>query len=86
MKHDRCKYEGCLKSACFGSNVNRIRMFCKLHKKNDMINITARKCKIVSCDKQASFGFLDGPRCIYCAVHKEDKMVHASKKREFMEI
>ena len=79
-KHDRCRMDGCSRSASFGVPPSRRRIYCKMHKEASMANVSNPLCKALECAKQATFGFPCGPRCVFCSRHKEVGMAHTSKK------
>ena len=80
-KHDRCRMDGCSRSASFGVPPSRRRIYCKMHKEASMANVSNPLCRTPECAKQATFGFSCGPRCVFCSRHKEAGMVHTSKKQ-----
>jgi len=80
MRHGTCKL--CDKSASYGYDTDRLRLYCVKHKKDSMLNLTKRVCKY--CARTASFGFSNGPSCVSCSVHKEKDMIHTSKRKHLL--
>ena len=81
-----CKHAGCKKRATYGYIINNTnnfssskRLYCNLHKLNDMINLNNKCCIIKNCEITANYGFINKKR-LYCFMHKLDNMIHLSNK------
>ena len=74
-----CKFENCLKTALYNYSSEIGAMFCKEHKDDNMINVTAKKCIEIGCTTWPSFGY-PGGKMLYCEKHKEN-MVNPSTKK-----
>ncbi len=77
MTYGACVEETCSKTASYGPIGTNIRLYCKLHKKNDMTNLINPVC--IFCQTQATYGN-DECRKITCSKHKLKTMIHISKK------
>ena len=45
VKSKKCKFEGCIKQCSFGIKGDKIATYCRIHKKDNMINVRYKKCK-----------------------------------------
>lgn len=72
-----CIYKGCAILAGFGYK-NGTREYCKVHKKENMINLKNKICKEQDCLKQPSYGYKNAE---YCAEHKKENMIDVRNKR-----
>ena len=70
-------YEDCILTASFGPRGTRTRVFCRIHKIENMVNTVSPTC--ILCETQATFGTFDC-RKITCSKHKLPSMVHVSTK------
>ncbi len=76
MSSGVCLTEDCNKLASYGPPKTNMRIYCKIHKKNDMVNTINPLC--IKCDVQATYG-TEECRKITCTKHKLDSMIHISK-------
>ena len=72
-----CIETDCNKLASFGPSGTNIRLYCKTHKTNDMINTINPIC--LKCTTQATYG-TEECRKITCSKHKLMSMIHISAK------
>ena len=74
-----CLEEDCKLSAQFNYIKESIGLYCKKHKKIDMINVIKKKCNFEGCDVIPGFNF-KGKSAIYCFIHKEPDMINVNSK------
>lgn len=80
-KGQKCIHIDCPKTASFGCVVQGKRLYCKNHKLEDMVNLTAHICREVDCDKIASFNYRGETAKLYCSKHKKELMVRVYYNR-----
>ena len=62
--------------------INKYPNYCKLHKKDGMINVKSKKCKEENCNKlNPAFNYINNKLGIYCAQHKKDDMIDVINKK-----
>lgn len=73
IKKRLCRHKDCEKHATYNYEGETIRLYCKTHKKNNMINIV-NKCLENGCKIRANFNFEGETKALYCNNHKKDNM------------
>ncbi len=68
-----CIEENCNVRAHFNLDNEKIPLYCKIHKKENMIDIVSRRCLENNCMKRPSFNFEYEKRAVYCKTHKKMK-------------
>ena len=58
--------------------------YCKVHKKEGMVNVTNKRCEEAGCTSQPVFNVEGGKRGRYCKVHKKEGMVDVTNKRMWL--
>lgn len=56
-------------------------LYCRMHKKENMININDKSCIESGCKTTPSFNFEGENKRLYCALHKKSNMVEVNGKR-----
>lgn len=75
-----CFDYNCNKYASFNYLYNKYPLYCKKHKKDEMVDVSHEKCINQYCNIRASFGFLKG-RKLYCLKHKSEFMINLNNKK-----
>ncbi len=81
IKHKRCIEENCDKQPNFNFQNEKIPLYCKKHKLENMINIVSKKCIEENCDIQPIYNYKKEKNAIYCSSHKKDTMIDIKHKR-----
>lgn len=69
-----CKYQDCLKTACYGINKNKIK-YCKIHATSKMINLDNCICQYKNCRQKSVYGYTNSNlKKKYCDKHKYKDM------------
>ena len=76
-----CTEDGCKKRANFNNEGESQGVYCRLHKKDGMINVISRRCTEDGCMKQPSFNFEGESQGLYCDLHKKDGMINVICRR-----
>jgi hypothetical protein len=76
-----CKFDNCEKHACFGLETDKKKIYCSIHKTDEMINLSKHRCKHENCKKHAYFGLETDKKRIYCSIHKTDEMVDLTQPK-----
>jgi uncharacterized protein YajQ (UPF0234 family) len=75
-----CIYNNCNKQASFNYINNKLRLYCKNHKLNDMVDIKNKRC--IKCNiKQALYNYKHEKITLYCNNCKLPDMVDVKNKR-----
>ena len=77
----KCLEEICNTTPAFNYENEKERLYCKLHKKENMVNIKNRKCLEDNCKKQPSCNFEKELKAIYCFEHKKENMINIRSKK-----
>jgi hypothetical protein len=82
-KSGLCVNINCYKRACFNYINTKKRLYCNIHKFDNMININdiKRLCIIPECNIRSIYNYKNEKKPIYCNKHKLDNMVNISDKR-----
>ncbi len=75
-EYHKCKEKDCNLKACFNLQSETKGLYCKNHKKPDMIDVIHLKC-IVCHKKRPSFNYIT-ERALYCKDCKKNNMVNVS--------
>ncbi len=70
----------CNKRASYGFNDSKLKQYCSIHKKINMVNLENNICKEVGCLQRALYGFSYDKIKIYCINHKTDYMINLNHK------
>lgn len=73
-----CKFEGCQKYPGYGIEGHQ-GQYCRIHKKEGMINLKARLCQYPNCFVSASYNY-PGESRKFCKNHKEPDMICVAGK------
>lgn len=81
-----CVEHGCTVHASFGYRVDADgnrgrRLYCRKHKKDDMVNLAANECRHPDCTKIASYNYIGETSKAYCSEHKKAFMVRTHYNR-----
>lgn len=81
IKNNRkCIEEHCNISATYNYPDITKRLYCNIHKKDNMINIINRRCAEDNCKTIPCYNYKTGKIGIYCFKHKKDNMVNVKDK------
>ena len=70
LDFQHCQQEGCEIRASFGSEEDKVRRFCKGHKRDDDIDVVNKRCEHEGCEMHPAYGSReDGIRRL-CIKHK----------------
>ena len=76
----KCTYnDECNKKAIFGIHGTKKAEFCKIHKKENMIDVISKRCETQNCSKLPCFGFV-GEKVKFCKEHKLENMINIKNK------
>jgi len=79
-----CKFLSCTENAVYNIPNDRKKLYCKIHKKKNMIPILNRLCIVCfenGIQKRASYNIPSESRCLYCKEHKTDNMINVNSKK-----
>ncbi len=76
-----CNYNECQKEASYNYKNNKIRLYCKSHKLNNMINVGVKICIYKNCKVRATFNYENEKNPLYCVTHKLNNMFDVRSKR-----
>lgn len=71
----------CNMHASFGYVEDGKRLYCKRHKKDDMVNLTGSICRQSGCKTMASYNYVGETVKAYCSKHKKSMMVRLHYNR-----
>ena len=74
-----CLEDGCKITPHFNFEGETKRLYCSIHKKQDMINIGKHTCLEVGCKVTPSFNFEGETKRLYCTRHKKNNMINLDK-------
>lgn len=75
IKKLECIEEGCTTAPIYNYSYETKLLYCKLHKKPGMENISDKKCAAEGCGKGATHGKKGTNEKIFCGTHRQDGMV-----------
>ena len=81
MGKRKCNEEKCIKQPTYGFKNTTKRLYCKDHKKENMIDVTNKKCLKDNCNKQPTFNLSNEKNAMYCSEHKLYNMINIRSKR-----
>ena len=76
-----CIEEDCNKHAYYNSINLKVRLYCKLHAKQDMVDLKNKRCMQEDCDTYPSYNFINQKDRLYCKLHAKQDMVDLKNKR-----
>ena len=74
------KCQKCSKHPSFGVRGTKVALFCRVHKTDDMVDVTHMSCEFNGCHVRPNFGTKGTKIAHFCAVHKADDMVNVKDK------
>jgi hypothetical protein len=78
----KCKFEGgCNKRPNYNEPEETKGLYCKKHKKDDMIDVVNKRCKSEGCNKQPIYNEPGETKPLYCKKHKKEGMINVVSKR-----
>ena len=75
----QCEHDMCYRKAQFGYRGETVGRWCKLHKKEGMLNLSVKRCEVEGCEKFPSWGF-EGQQVKRCRSHAEEGMTDRKKR------
>ncbi len=75
-----CIEEGCKTAPNYNYEGETKRLYCALHKLNNMVNVVSKPCIYEGCKKQPAFNYEDQTKGLYCTMHKLDNMINVKDK------
>lgn len=76
-----CKDENCNIRPCYNFEDETSPIYCKSHKKENMIDVKSKKCLEENCTTRPCYNFEGEKTAIYCKTHKKENMVDIKSKR-----
>ena len=73
-------YKNCPKRPSYNIPSNKKPLYCKDHKRDNMINVKHKKCIHKNCPLIASFNLPTEKTPLYCGDHKKPSMINLGKK------
>lgn len=80
-KTKRCIEENCDIIPTFNLKDEITRLYCKLHAKKDMVDISHKMCKYASCEIRPHFNLPRETELLFCKLHKTNDMIDVYHKR-----
>ena len=77
-----CKFEECRKTPNFNKIGETQGLYCKMHKKEEMVNVKSKTCVNDGCRKQPIYNKIGETQPLYCAQHKEIEMVNVKQTKK----
>jgi len=79
-----CIEEGCCTRCNYNLPTEKVALYCREHKKNNMINVKDKRCINFGCFKIPSYNLPNERQKLYCKEHKKDNMINVKdKKRKY---
>ena len=75
-----CIIENCTTIPVYNFENEKKALYCKSHKKENMINVINKSCIFDTCNKRPSFNFEGLKNTLYCDTHKKENMININKK------
>jgi hypothetical protein len=75
-----CKFENCKTRASYNMEGQKKALYCKEHRKHNMVNVKSKTCIEPNCKTQPSFNIEGQSKALYCCVHKKENMVDVKSK------
>jgi hypothetical protein len=76
----KCKTENCDKLPIYGFEKG-IGLYCKTHKKENMVDVKSKKCIELDCNKVSNYNLPYEKYGLYCVKHKKENMVDIKNKK-----
>lgn len=80
LKSPNCIYKGCQKTASYNYPKEKIRLYCKKHKKSGMRSVHNKICVEPGCTISATFNYEGEKGQIYCSAHKKPGMINIYRR------
>jgi hypothetical protein len=77
----KCLEEKCDKRPNYNLPNIKTGIYCSIHKKENMIDITRKKCLEKDCNNRANFNLINEKQGIYCSKHKKENMIDITRKK-----
>jgi hypothetical protein len=82
VANPKCIEDGCLIRPTYNTDGNTKAIYCKKHKKANMVNIKDKaKCIENNCKKFKTFNYFGEKKALYCNNHKKENMVNIITKK-----
>jgi hypothetical protein len=75
IKHKRCIHDGCTTHPSYNLSTETKALYCKKHKKENMIDIKSKLCQYIKCKNDAIYGIKD-KKSQFCFEHKKENMIN----------
>ena len=76
----KCIEPNCTKRPNFNLQTETKGIYCKYHKKDNMIDVINKRCLEPNCIKRPNFNLQNETKGIYCKYHKKDNMIDVINK------
>jgi hypothetical protein len=75
-----CKYSDCKTRPHYNIAGEKTALYCSLHKKEEMINVSSKPCAEEGCKILPTFNMEGEKKTLYCCIHKKEGMVDVKNK------
>jgi hypothetical protein len=75
-KKIKCIEDNCTKYPSFNISSEKKGLYCKEHKKENMVDVTHKRCIQDNCNKLPSYNYVTEKKKLYCFEHKKDNMIN----------
>jgi hypothetical protein len=79
-KHVNDNGDRCKKCATYNLEGEKKRLYCGIHKKEDMIYIVSKRCMEEGCKTLPSYNLEGEKKRLYCGIHKKEGMIDIRSK------
>ena len=76
----KCKSKDCKKYASYNLEGQTPALYCKEHKKDNMVNVISKTCLHEDCNKRPNYNIEGKKIGLYCVKHKKENMVDVKSK------
>ena len=77
----KCIHQNCTSRPSYNLPTEKKSLYCKEHKKDNMIIVKNRQCNNENCNKQASYNISTENIPLYCKEHIKENMIDIRSKR-----
>jgi hypothetical protein len=78
---NKCEYLECVTYAVFNIASETKGIFCKIHKKEGMVDVISKRCNYIGCEIRPNFNLPSKKQGIFCSLHKKPEMINVVSKR-----
>ena len=70
----RCNGPNCNKQPSFNYLNETKALYCKEHKKDNMVDIKSKRCNGPNCNTRPTFNYSNEIIALYCSLHKKENI------------